>query len=164
MGARIVVMGPSGSGKSEVGMRLASALGTPFADADDLHTPANVAKMAGGVPLEDDDRMPWLDLVGAALRDAPCLVIACSALARRYRARILEAAPDAVFVELAVSRRELEQRMRARAHFMPPALLASQIATWEPLAADEPGMTVENDGDVGEVVRRVVAGLDDRSR
>lgn len=163
MGARIVVMGPSGSGKSEVGIRLAAALGMPFADADDLHPPGNVAKMTAGIPLDDDDRMPWLDLVGAALRDAPRLVVACSALARRYRTRILEAAPDARFVELVVPSRELERRLRARTHFMPPALLASQLATWEPLAADEPGLTVENDGDLDEVVRRVVAGLGDRS-
>jgi len=156
---RIVVIGPSGSGKSEAGLRLARLMGASFVDADDLHPPANVAKMAAAIPLDDDDRMPWLDLVGAALRDADDIVMACSALARRYRDRILATAPDARFVALEVPPEELARRMRERAHFMPPALLASQLAVWEPLAEDEPGMTVRNTGDLDEVVRGIAGEL-----
>ncbi|MCU4672366.1 gluconokinase [Microbacterium fluvii] len=135
-------MGPSGSGKSAVGAALANRSGLRFIDADDLHPPENVAKMTAGVPLDDDDRMPWLDLVGAALAAHDDVVVACSALARRYRERILAVAHEAIFVELDVERAELERRMRARDHFMPPALLDSQLAVWEHLAADEPGVRV----------------------
>ncbi|MDJ1113364.1 gluconokinase [Microbacterium dauci] len=159
---RIVVMGPSGSGKSAVGAALAVDLAVEFIDADDLHPAANVAKMSAGTPLGDEDRWPWLDIVGQALRDLPGGgVVACSALARRYRERILAAAPDAVFVELTVDRDELERRMRARAHFMPPALLESQMAALEHLGADEPGFAVPNSGGVLEVAGRIRARLDE---
>lgn len=157
---RIVVMGPSGSGKTAVGAALAVDFGVDFVDADDLHPAANVAKMQSGVPLDDDDRMPWLDVVGARLAAEPGLVVACSALARRYRERILSAAPDVRFVELRVSRDELDRRMRSRQHFMPPALLESQLRTLEHLSADEPGVAVENVGGVIEVARRARIALD----
>lgn len=160
---RIVVMGPSGSGKSEVGIRLARELGTPFVDADDLHPAANVEKMAAGIPLDDGDRMPWLALVGEALRDAPALVVACSALARRYRARILDVAPDVRFVELTVPAEELVRRMTVRTHFMPPALLASQLAAWEPLGPDEPGVSIENAGALDDVVAAILGALERQS-
>ncbi len=156
-------MGPSGSGKSAVGALLAERLGLPFADADDLHPAANVAKMAAGTPLDDADRMPWLDLVAAALAPSPAgAVIACSALARRYRDRIRAGAPDTVFVELRVLPEELARRMASREHFMPPALLASQLQTLEHLGADEPGVAVLNDRPVAEVVATVVAALEAR--
>lgn len=152
MTARIVVMGPSGSGKSVVGAGLAERLGVPFVDADDLHPEANVTKMAAGTPLDDDDRMPWLDVVAATLRNAPeGIVIACSALARRYRDRIRAGAPGAVFVELRVDTGELSRRMATRDHFMPASLLTSQLATLESLDADEPGVTVVNDKSPGAV-------------
>lgn len=158
--SRIVVMGPSGSGKSVVGAVLAERLDLPFVDADDLHPAANVAKMAAGSPLDDDDRMPWLDVVGATLRDDPeGIVIACSALARRYRDRIRASAPDAVFVELVVDVDELARRMATREHFMPVSLLTSQLDALEPLAADEPGVTVANDASPAAVVDAAVAAL-----
>lgn len=160
---RIVVMGPSGSGKSEVGLRLARLLGTPFVDADDLHPATNLEKMAAGIPLDDDDRMPWLALVGESLRDAPALVVACSALARRYRAGILAVAPDARFVQLTVPAEELARRMAARTHFMPPALLSSQLAAWEPLGEDEPGVSVENAGVLDDVVAAIADALERQS-
>jgi gluconokinase len=161
--ARIVVMGPSGSGKSAVGALLAECLALPFVDADDLHPPANVTKMAAGTALDDADRMPWLDVVAAALGAAPQgTVVACSALARRYRDRIRAGAPDAVFVELGVLPDELARRMASREHFMPPALLASQLQTLEHLGADEPGVAVLNDRPVAEVVAAVVAALEAR--
>jgi gluconokinase len=153
-------MGPSGSGKSAVGEALAHALGVPFADADELHPESNRAKMAAGTPLTDADRMPWLDLVAQRLAaSSDGLVVACSALARRYRDRILAGAPDATFVELRVSRAELERRMTVREHFMPPSLLDSQLATWEPLRPDEPGVTIDNADELAAVVASAVRAV-----
>ena len=143
----IVVMGVSGSGKTTVGIALAAALGLPFQDADDLHPAANVAKMASGHALTDDDRMPWLALVGAELAAAPeGLVIACSALKKVYRRAILAAAPSTRFVFLDGSRELLESRVQHRhGHFMPASLLDSQLATLEPLEPDEPGVRISLD-------------------
>jgi gluconokinase len=160
---RIVVMGPSGSGKSVVGLALAQRLGLPFVDADDLHPAANVAKMAAGIPLDDGDRMPWLDVVSATLRDAPGgVVMACSALARRYRDRIRggTAEPGVVFVELRVPRDELTRRMGAREHFMPSSLLVSQLQTLEHLEPDEAGVVVAGDPPLADVVDAAVAALE----
>ena len=138
-------MGVSGSGKSTVGAALAARLGIPFADADDLHPASNVAKMAAGNPLTDADRGPWLALVGAALASASAtgLVMACSALRRAYRDAIRSAAPGVVFVHLDPTRTVLDAQVRERAnHFMPVALLESQLATLEPLEADEAGVVI----------------------
>ncbi|WP_127818752.1 gluconokinase [Microbacterium sp. CPCC 204701] len=158
--SRIVVMGPSGSGKTVVGAVLATRLDLPFVDADDLHPDANVAKMAAGTPLADEDRWPWLDIVAQTLRGAAGgAVVACSALARRYRDRIREGAPDAVFVELKVSVEELARRMSSREHFMPSSLLASQLAALEPLADDERGVVVVNDRPPIEVADGAVSRL-----
>ncbi|WP_404434531.1 gluconokinase [Microbacterium lacus] len=142
---RIVVMGVSAAGKSTVAKGVAEALGIPFVDADDLHPPSNVTKMAGGEALTDDDRAPWLTLVGEALANAERgLVIACSALRRRYRDQIRDAASDAFFIFLDADPALLRARAAARAnHFMPPALLHSQLATLEPLEADEPGVRID---------------------
>ncbi|WP_402465573.1 gluconokinase [Isoptericola aurantiacus] len=144
----VVVMGVSGSGKSTVGALLAARLGGSFVDADDLHPPANVAKMSSGEPLTDGDREPWLTRVGAAIsRGADAgtpVVTACSALRRRYRDTLRAAAGgDLVLVHLTGDRAVLHERTAARAdHFMPTTLLDSQLATLEPLEADETGMTV----------------------
>src|SRR5689334_14636123 len=92
-------MGVSGSGKSTVGALLAARLGVPFVDGDALHPASNVAKMAAGIPLDDDDRAPWLDAVGARLAQGG-VVVACSALRRAYRDRLRDAAPAARFVLL----------------------------------------------------------------
>lgn len=154
---RIVVMGPSGCGKSTVGLALAERLGARFIDADDLHPITNVDKMAAGVPLDDDDRMPWLGVVGRALQADDRVVIACSALRRRYRDAIRAEAPEAYFAELTVDRAELAERMRARSdHFMPPALLDSQLRTLESLGADEEGVRVAT-GSVDACVAAIVA-------
>ena len=153
-------MGPSGSGKSAVGSAVAARLGLPFVDADDLHPEANVAKMAAGVPLDDADRMPWLDVVAAELHDAPGgVVVACSALARRYRERILSGAPATVFVELRTSTRELARRMATREHFMPSSLLASQLKTLEHLEPEEPGVVVAGDPPLADVVDAAVHAI-----
>ncbi|WP_353114493.1 gluconokinase [Microbacterium sp.] len=158
---RVVVMGPSGSGKSTIGSALAARLGVPFIDADDLHPASNVAKMSAGIPLDDDDRMPWLRLVGEALHAEASAVIACSALKRAYRDVIRAEEPEALFVELAIDRAVLESRMRARAdHFMPASLLDSQLGALQPLQADERGVVVDGAaGGVDDVVTAIVAAL-----
>ena len=144
----VVVMGVSGSGKSTVGAALAATLGWPLIDADDLHPPENVAKMAAGVPLTDDDRWPWLDAMGKGLHDtaetAGLAVGACSALKRSYRDRLVKAAGEPiVFVYLEGSYAEIDRRMKARKHhFMPESLLRSQFAALEPPGQDENAITV----------------------
>lgn len=136
----IVVMGVAGSGKSTLGAALAEALGLPFLEGDAFHPPANVAKMAAGVPLNDEDRWPWLDALGAALRNAPDgAVLACSALRVIYRERLRRAAAyPLALVWLKLDRDTLLERMRARTgHYMPVSLLESQLATLEPPAPAE---------------------------
>ncbi|GAA1469285.1 gluconokinase [Microbacterium thalassium] len=146
-GPAVVVMGVSASGKSTVAATLAARLGIPWADADDLHPAANVAKMASGTPLDDDDRRPWLAAVGARLAEGAAsggLVMACSALKRTYRDQLRASCPAAVFVHLDGSRALLAARAGARqGHFMPPALLDSQLAALEPLGPDERGVVVD---------------------
>ena len=143
MSVRIVVMGPSGCGKSTVGSALAESMGARFIDGDDLHPLTNVEKMAAGIPLDDADRMPWLRTVGATLHGEDRIVIACSALRRRYRDAIREESPDTFFVELVVDRATLEARLTQRAeHFMPASLLDSQLETLESLQDGEAGVRV----------------------
>jgi gluconokinase len=158
----ICVMGVSAVGKSTVGTALAEALDVPYEDADSLHSDANRAKMHSGVPLTDDDRWPWLDAVGDRFADAAVsgLVMACSALRRVYRDRIRAVAPGVIFAHLHGTRELLLARAEARTdHFMPPALLDSQLATLEILEPDEAGFEVSVDRDpdaiVDEIVRRV---------
>ncbi|GAB4098052.1 gluconokinase [Sinomonas halotolerans] len=137
----VIAMGVSGSGKSTVGALLARELRGAFLDGDDLHPAANVAKMASGVPLDDADREPWLREIGQRMAAAEgTMVIGCSALKRKYRDMIREAAPDAVFVHMRGSRELLAARLAVRpGHFMPALLLDSQLATLEELEPDEAG-------------------------
>jgi gluconokinase len=154
----VVVMGVSGSGKTTVGAALADALRLPFVDGDALHPAANVAKMAAGIPLDDADRAPWLDAVGAVLAAGP-VVVACSALRRVYRDRLRLAAPELLLVFLDGSREVLAQRMAARpGHFMPASLLDSQLATLERPDPDERPVTV----DIAAPVPDIVASLMER--
>ncbi|WP_243842125.1 gluconokinase [Microbacterium hydrocarbonoxydans] len=152
----IVVMGVSGVGKTTVGTELARRRGVVFVDADDLHGAANIAKMSAGIPLDDADRWPWLDRVGAALRAGDGVVVACSALKRRYRERLHRLAPATVFVHLdADAERVAAQAQSREGHFMPPALLQSQFDALEPLAHDEPGVTVAVDAAPDALAERI---------
>ena len=156
MSLRIVVMGPSGCGKSTVGSALADALGARFIDGDDLHPAANVAKMSAGIPLDDEDRVPWLRTVGATLQGEERIVLACSALRRAYRDAIRAEAPDAFFAELVVDRELLTARLTARAdHFMPASLLDSQLQTLESLGEDETGIRVQASLGVDQEIRLI---------
>lgn len=155
-GVAYVVMGVSGCGKSTVGRALAARLDLGFRDGDDLHPPANIAKMARGEPLTDVDREPWLRAVGAELR--PGTVMACSALRRRYRDLLREVAPgDVLFIYLHGTRETLIERMRHRnGHFMPIALLDSQIATLEEPGQDERHVRVGIAPPTAEIVDAIV--------
>lgn len=153
----VVVMGVSGSGKSTVGAALARALGWPFLDADDFHPPQNVAKMAAGTPLTDDDRWPWLDRTVDALRIAIAAhgnaVLACSALRHAYRVRLGRAGAMR-FVHLRGDFATIAQRLAARQHrYMPATLLASQFATLEvPDDAIDVDVRVSVDAQVAAII------------
>jgi len=150
---QIVLMGVAGSGKSSIGSKLAIKLALPFVDGDDLHPKQNLMKMTAGVPLEDDDRWPWLDLCGLTLQMEAGAVIACSALKRSYRDRIRSLAPQTVFIHLAGSEELLLERLNNRkGHFMKPWMLTSQLETLEPLAAGEVGFSLEIDRSEADVV------------
>jgi carbohydrate kinase (thermoresistant glucokinase family) len=117
--------------------------------------------MSAGIPLDDYDRWPWLDLVSKALAEAGGTVIACSALKRVYRERILAGAPNTFFVHLDGSREILEQRLGSRTgHFMPATLLDSQLATLEPLAGDEPGAVIDIDQPISQIIGEAVRVLE----
>ncbi|WP_343230008.1 gluconokinase, GntK/IdnK-type [Rhodanobacter sp. DHG33] len=150
----VVVMGVSGSGKSHLGAGLARACGVDFVEGDDLHPPANIEKMRAGTPLDDADRQPWLDAIAAAIvaHSGQGVVVACSALRRTYRDRLRRADPALRLLYLGVPRDELARRMRERRHFMPPALLDSQLATLEEPAADEHAVVLEAGPDLAATV------------
>jgi gluconokinase len=158
----MVLMGVSGSGKTAVGKALAARLGIAYCDGDALHPPENVAKMSRGEPLDDADRWPWLARVGRELSAARTpLIIGCSALKRAYRDYIVREAGGPVgFIHLAGAREVIEARMKARkGHFMPPALLASQLAALEPPGPDENAITVDIDQPIDGVVDAIIAKL-----
>ncbi|MFC4242238.1 gluconokinase [Gryllotalpicola reticulitermitis] len=153
MPVRIVVMGPSGVGKSTVAQQLSSALGAAFIEADDLHTTANRAKISAGVPLTDHDRLPWLRAVGERIASVPASVAACSALKRSYRDTLRAAAPDVLFLELTAPPELTAERSRTReGHFASPDLVASQLAILEPLSVDEAGARIAAGADVATVL------------
>ena len=132
-----------------------------FTDGDDLHSQANRDKMASGTPLNDEDRWPWLDLVGLTLNLLPPgAVVACSALKRSYRDRIRASAPETIFIHLVGSEELLVERLANRkGHFMPAHLLRSQLETLEPLAEDERGFEVNVGGTDVEVLAETLRQL-----
>ena len=156
----LCIMGPSGCGKSTLGRALAARLALPFIEGDDLHGPANVAKMTAGHPLDDADRAPWLRTVGFALAATDGAVASCSALKREYRDELRAACPNVRFVLPELTRAQLQRRMTERAgHFMPPALLADQCAVLELPDADENAIRVKGDMPVERQVEAVVQAL-----
>lgn len=164
-GTAVAVMGVSGSGKTVLALRLAAALGVPFAEADEFHSPEAVAKMAGGTPLTDADRLPWLHRIrdwtagAAAERGA---IVTCSALKRSYRDLLRDGPARVVFLHVDAPQSEIRDRMARRRHYMPPTLLHSQAATLEPLEADEPGAVLANDSTVEDLTERALRVLADR--
>ena len=154
----VVLMGVAGSGKSTVGTALAARLGWPFQEGDALHPPGNIAKLAAGHPLTDADRGPWLARIQEWIAAHTDGVITCSALKRGYRDTLRDA--HVVFVHLAVPRGELATRLATRAgHFMPAALLESQLADLEPPADDEPAVTVDATLPPKELVEAIIARI-----
>ncbi len=159
MTSPVVVMGVSGSGKSTVGAALAQRLRVPFADADDFHPAANIAKMTAGHPLDDDDRGPWLESIGNWLADHPAGgVMSCSALKHAYREALREHCPAVQFLHLEGSPEVIGRRQASRpGHFMPASLLASQFDTLEPLTTDENGITIDVDQDIDSIVDEYIS-------
>jgi gluconokinase len=165
----IVVMGVSGCGKSTVGARLAQALGVDCVEGDDFHPPRNVALMAAGTALTDADRQGWLQALAAQLHAAQAagrgLVLSCSALKRSYRELLRAPVPGLLFVHLQADADLLAARVATRAHrYMPASLLASQLATLEPPAADENALTVDAAEPVERIVQTVLQHLATRRR
>ena len=143
-------MGVAGSGKSTVMQRLAQRLGWRWAEADDFHSAVNVAKMASGHALTDDDRWPWLRTLAAWIGEREAAnedsIITCSALRRAYRDLLRNGHPSVWFVHLVVDREVLAHRLeQPRGHFMPRSLLDSQLETLEDLQPDEPGFAVSGE-------------------
>ncbi|WP_156721640.1 gluconokinase [Streptomyces apocyni] len=158
----VVVMGVSGAGKSVVGELLAAELDVAYAEADAFHPAANIAKMAFGTPLDDEDRWPWLEAIGewAKEQEGHGGVVSCSALKRAYRDRLRAAAPGIAFIHLSGDRDLIAERQAAREdHFMPSSLLDSQFATLEPLESDELGITVDVTPTPKEIATQAAARL-----
>lgn len=154
-----VVMGVSGCGKSTVGMLIAERLGARYAEGDSFHPPQNVEKMRGGQPLDDVDRLPWLEAMASAIQDwnarGEAVVLACSALKRRYR-DILRSGGEVRFIHLAGDKALIAARLAARTdHYMPPTLLDSQFAALEPPGDDE-AITVSIEGSVEAIAQRAI--------
>jgi gluconokinase len=160
----IVVMGVSGSGKSTVAAGLVERLGWEFAEGDDFHPKANVEKMRNGQPLDDDDRWPWLRTLNAWIGEheqaGTSVVVTCSALKRSYRDLLRDGHPSVWFAHVTVDAGLLRDRMEHRTgHYMPSSLLESQLATLEPLQADEPGASISGAGAPADVVAELIDAL-----
>lgn len=159
--AVLVVMGVSGSGKTTVGTALAKAMGVDYAEADEFHPAANIAKMTSGIPLTDEDRWPWVHAIADWIRSHERTggVVTSSALKRSYR-DVLRGGGNARFLHLNGDRELIGERMKTRTgHFMPVSLLDSQLADLEPLDADEDGITVDIAHPPEEIVKTALDAL-----
>ncbi|MBC7513016.1 MAG: gluconokinase [Herminiimonas sp.] len=162
----VVMIGVSGCGKSEIGQRLAVRLDCRFVEGDALHAPASIAKMAAGIALDDADRKGWLlrlqMAIAQALQDGETIVVSCSALKRCYRQILRVGDASLVCIHLQAGRDLLQARMAARQHFMPVALLESQLRDLEPLMCDERGICIDVGGDATPqaIVGRIVTALE----
>jgi gluconokinase len=167
MSKAIIVMGVSGAGKTSVADLLASRLGCTFVEGDRLHPEANVKKMAEGTPLTDEDRWPWLDIIGNQLRKARTagedIVVTCSSLKKIYRDKLRSAGGEPLyFVFLKGTPELLAERMGARkGHFMPSALLQSQLATLETPEGEAHVVTVDIDASLDDIVTNAIAKLEE---
>ena len=161
---RLVIMGVSGTGKSTIGVLLRDHLGWEMAEGDDFHPPENVAKMASGRPLVDEDRWPWLQSLAdwTAERDArdEPTIITCSALRLVYRDILRTGGEGTYFLHLVGDKGLLLERMNSREHFMPPSLLESQLDTLENLEEDERGATLDIANPPERLLRLALAQLD----
>lgn len=162
----VVVMGVSGSGKTVLASLLAGRLGFEFCEADTVHPQANVEKMSRGIPLTDGDREPWLGSLATWIAEQAeaghSTVMACSALKRQYRDVLRTGAGEVAFIHLEGDAAVIVERMNAREHFMPSALLQSQLDTLEPLEADEWGIRIGVDQTPDAEVREALAWLEPR--
>jgi gluconokinase len=161
----LIVAGVAGSGKTTVGKLIASKLGWGFADADDFHTAASIAKMRSGTPLTDSDRFPWLAAIGewmdAEITAGRSAVVACSGLARRYRDALVAGRDTARIVFLEVSREEACRRLHSRhGHFFGENMVNSQFAEFEPPEAGERTLVVPSDRPPGELADLIIGQLD----
>ncbi|MCC5883029.1 MAG: gluconokinase [Halomonas sp.] len=160
-------MGVSGSGKSCVGALLAQHLGVTFIDGDDYHSPASVDKMANGIPLNDEDRRAWLETLAKIIEEyrlqGDSLVLACSALKRRYRDLLRRGDPDLAFLFLAGTRDQLRQRLAAREEhfFRGDAMLDSQLRDLEAPGEGE-AVTSDIDDTPDIIVKRFLMWLSER--
>jgi gluconokinase len=157
-------MGVSGSGKTTLAQGLADRLDWELCEGDDLHPPANVAKMSRGEPLTDEDRRPWLEAIGRWIDErlgaGAHAVVTCSALRRAYRDILRQGRPGVVFCHVTVPTETLRSRLeQRRGHYMPASLLPSQLATLEPLEPDEPGVVVRADADPEGVLAEALQAL-----
>lgn len=158
---QIVVMGVSGVGKSTVAKGLSIMLGWEYAEGDAFHPAANIAKMAAGTPLTDEDRWPWLGLIrdwmAGQIEAGRPSVITCSALRHGYRDLLREAGPQVAFCHLVAAEGLVSDRLSQRqSHFMPGSLLHSQYETLEELDPDEPGERISVEGTPEQVLRRTL--------
>jgi gluconokinase len=165
----LVVMGVSGVGKTSVARALVDRTGWAFREGDDLHPEANRAKMAAGTPLDHDDRWPWLHRVAEWIGSQEAAgrggVVTCSALKRSYRDLLRDGHLSVRFVHLLADEDVLTARVTNRhGHYMPPALLRSQLDALEPLGPDEPGVRVETHGDPAAVADRALKALENADR
>ena len=159
----LIFMGVSGCGKSTIAALVAKHLGWPMIEGDDLHPPANIAKMTQGIPLNDDDRRPWLEAIAAHIQTWRQVgtqgVVTCSSLRHAYRDLLRNGHDDIRFVFLKGSYELLLSRMQHRQrHFMPPSLLQSQFATLEEPGPDE-AITVSIDQPTEGIVADTLAQL-----
>tara|TARA_B100000745_G_C20107463_1_gene378988 strand:- start:582 stop:1094 length:513 start_codon:yes stop_codon:yes gene_type:complete len=155
---KFIIMGVSGSGKSSVGSLLSNKIDAVFLDGDEMHPPENITKMSSGQPLDDDDRHPWLQNIGKALKDEPgSIIIACSALKKIYRDLIREMAEqEVIFVHLVGSLDIIKNRMSKRTgHFMPLSLLESQFETLETPKRPENFMAIDIDQSLESIIEQL---------
>ena len=163
MSIHVVVMGVAGCGKSTVAEAIHERLGYVYAEGDDFHPQANIDKMSAGIPLTDEDRWPWLNVINSWMVAREALdentVVSSSALKRSYREVLAKDVPT-FFIHLNGSHELIQQRLSERkGHFMPPALLPSQFAILEPLVSEENGVEISIEGSVDEMVDRAIEAL-----